>query len=313
MSKQDLKRALRLLFKPDDQICVGNQFATDVGPQPIEPASEFFSINPLHATLDHRKAPDGSIRAFKGNGRRADLNVTSYNNFLFEIDSLPLDRQLQCLSDCGIPWATITYSGGKSYHAILSLEKSPVTAKPHTQEAVEEYKRTWKSLCAVITKRLNQPLTLFDSACQNPSRLSRTPGAVRSVTEKLQHLQHIGRLCSADEFVSIMQEAPDFKKPKNLRGTSQRSRGEEELKMMLPVSLMQELKYPKKWASGTGEGNYGDLYRLVNWAIDSCGVDKQTLTAYMEKFTFPYLIRTGYPLEKCYKPINDAFKKRGEQ
>jgi hypothetical protein len=313
MSKENLKKAMRLLFKRDDKICVGNQFAVDVGSQPIEPVAEFFSINPLHGSLDHKKEANGAIRAFKSNGRRADLNVTSYNNFLFEIDSLPLDRQLQCFSDCGVPWATITYSGGKSYHAILSLEKSPVTAKPHTQEAVDEYKRIWQSICAVLTKRLNQPLTLFDSACQNPSRLSRTPGAVRPGTEKLQHLQHFGRLCSSEEFAAIMQEAPDFAMPKHSRGTSQRSRGEEEFKMMLPVSLMQELKYPKKWASGTGEGNYGDLYRLVSWAIDSCGVDKETLTTYMEKYTFPYLVGTGYPLEKCYKPINDAFKKKGEQ
>lgn len=305
-------KALKLLFRSNDQICVGNEYAVEVGPQPIEPLAPFFSVNPLHPSLDHIKLPDGAIKANKApSGRRADLNVTSFNNFLFEMDGTPLETQLEYIEACGFPFATVTYSGGKSYHAILSLEKSPVTAKPHTQEAVDEYKRVWKALAAVMCQRLNQPLTLLDSACQNPSRLSRMPGATRD-NGKVQELVRLGRLCSMEEFMSIMQEAPEIKVSQRLVRTDQKARSEEEMKLLIPAALLSKLKFPKTWASGTSSGNYQNLLRIVLWMIDATGADKATVTSYMEKYTFPYLLNTGYSLEKCYKPINDAFAMKGD-
>lgn len=304
-----LVRTFRLLFRSGDQICVGDQFATEVGPQPIKASAPFYSLNPLHPSLDHVKAADGAITAFKSTGRRADLNVTRFHNFLFEMDNTPLDVQLQHLQSCGIPWATIVYSGGKSYHAILSLEQ-PLEAKPHTTEGIDAYKQTWKTLAAVITQRLNQPLTLLDSACQNPSRLTRTPGAVRD-NGNVQELIQLGRLCSADELAQLLREGPAQKQRPKIQRSEHEARSEEDLKLLLPVALVHKLKFPKTWASGTGAGNYQSLLKIVLWAIDSTGVDKETLTNYMERYTFPYLLKTGYPAEKIYKAINDGFNMKG--
>lgn len=301
-------KAFKLLFRSSDQICVGDHYATDVGPQPISPVAQFYSINPLHGWLDHVKAPNGEITAIKGPGRRADLNVTRFQNFLFEMDNVPLDQQLNIILTCGFPWATVTYSGGKSYHAILSLEQA-LDAKPHTQEGVDEYKRVWKQLAAVLCQRAGRDIKILDSSTQNPSRLSRTPGAVRGT--KVQELVKLGRLCSAEELRSILAEAPEIEKPRYAPRTNAVSRTEEEMRLMLPAELSARLKFPATWAQGAA-GNYPLLLKLVLWAYDSTGVSKEILTSYMKKHTFPGLIRLGYPEDKIYKAIDDAYAMKGE-
>lgn len=312
MNPNPLNQAMKLLFRSSDKICIGNQFAVDVGLQPTEPMVEFFCINPLSDTLDYSKAADGAIIANKTiSGRRADLNVSRFQNFLFEMDGTALVTQIEYIRSSGFPFATVTYSGSKSYHAILSLEV-PLAAKPHTQEGVDEYKRVWKQLAHVFCTRLNQPLTLLDSATQNPSRLSRLPEAVRD-NGKVQELAHLGSLCSPDQLAALLREAPELGKPKYVLRSSETAKNEEDMRLLMPVQLLEKFKYPKLWASATGAGNYQNFLRLILWLIDSTNADRQTITTFLEKNTFPYLLKTGYPLEKCYKPINDAFTMKGEK
>lgn len=305
-----LQKVMKLLFRSSDQICIGNQYAITVGSQPIEPKAEFFCINPLHPSLDHQKSNGGAINAVETIcGRRADLNILRFQNFLFEMDGTDLNSQIEYIRSSGFPFATITYSGGKSYHAILSLEV-PLTAKSHTQEGVDEYKRVWRQLAHVFCTRLNQPLTLLDSACQNPSRLSRMPEAIRS-NGKAQELVHLGNLCSPDQLTALLQEAPKLGKPKYVGRTDKKAESEEDIKLLMPTALLNQLKFPKTWASANGIGNYQNFLRLILWLIDSTNASKETVTSFLEKNTFPYLLKTGYSLEKCYKPINDAFTMKG--
>lgn len=298
------QKALRLLFRSSDLVCVGNLYATEIGPQPPKPVAEFFCINPL-APLEHRKLNGEALMTFKA-GSRADLNVSRFQNFLFEMDNTPLVSQIQYIRDSGFPFATVTYSGGKSYHGIISLEV-PLLAKPHTQEGIDEYKRIWKQLATVFTSRLNQPLTLLDPACQNPSRLSRLPEAVRD-NGNVQELIQLGSLCSTEELNSILSEAPDSKIPKKAFQQELSDINEEQLKLILSTYLLKQLKYPKLWASGTSSGNYQNLLRLSLWLIDESGAAESVIVSFLEKYTFPYLVETGYPIEKCYKPIKDAFR-----
>jgi hypothetical protein len=308
--KKQFSQAFKLLFRDSDQVCTGNEFAIDVGLQPIAPRAEFFSLNPLHTSQD-RKFNGGAITTlYNVPGRRADLNVTRFHNFLFEMDNTPLELQLEYIKSCGIPWATVTYSGGKSYHAILSLEQ-PLKAVPHTLKGVEEYKRVWKQIAHVMTKRLNQPLTLIDSACQNPSRLSRTPGAFRADKKKYQELVHLGRLCSSDELLTLISEAPDIKPSQRLKPTDISATDEEQVKIMLPTALLNDLKFPKTWATGTSAGNYQSLFKKILWLIDVANPSYELTLSFLTKYTFPYLMKTGYPESKCIKALNDAYTMKG--
>ncbi len=303
---------MKLLFQSSDLMCVGNQFATDVGKQPIKPVAEFFCINPL-SDRDHAAALTGEpLNASQG--RRADLNVSRFQNFLFEMDNTPLETQMAIISklyDAGVPIATVTFSGSKSFHAIISLENA-LDAKPHTPEGVQKYKDTWKALAASLAQKAGEPVTIFDSSCQNPSRLSRTPGALRADKQQVQRLERLGRLCSTEELQELTNGFVP-KKALHAKPVQEQPREEKDMMLMIPVVLMSKLKFPKTWATSTGAGNYHALFKNILWLIDSTGANQEMVTSFLEKYTFPYLLRTGYPREKCYKAINDAFNQKGKK
>lgn len=300
-------RAFKLLFNDTDHICFGDHKAIDVKKQPETASAEFFCINPLAARVDYVKQPDGAIKAFYGKGRRADLNVTKFQTFLFEMDNTPLELQMQYIKSCGFPWATITYSGGKSYHALLSLTE-PLNTKPHTQEGIEAYKRTWKQLAHVLAARIGQPVKILDSSTQNPSRLSRMPESMRG--DKVQTLEFVGRLCKPAELADLLKEAPDFAPTMYEPRTERTAKDESDLKLFMPAPLLERLKFPSTWARGEA-GNYPELLKLILWLIDSTGASKETAVQFLDKYTFPTLMRRGYPNEKCMKAVNDAYTMKG--
>jgi hypothetical protein len=298
-------KAFKLLFRSSDQICVGNEYATEVGPQPLEPRSSFFSINPLSSQFDYQKSATGLIERNNGS-RRADLNVTRFQNFLAEIDNIPVQDQLELLKKSDFPWATITYSGGKSLHAILSLE-TPLDIEPHTQEGVDFYKKTWKQLASVFEQRIGLS-NVLDSSCQNPSRLSRMPGAYRNGIE--QKLLYLGRLCSNHELNEILKECTDIKDTKISKLKNVTSLSEKDIKLYIPAELFARLRFPASWSQGES-GNYPHIFKLALWLHDSTGCDFDTAIQFFEKYTFPGLRRMGYPDHRMKKAVEDAFRSKG--
>ncbi len=115
---------------------------------------QFFSINPL--TI-----------------KRADANVTVFRNILIEFDSLNENEQLKALKN--IPYTTLVWSGGKSYHAIISL------AEPCKDR--EEYNK--------LVKRIQKKLPDMDKTTSNPSRFSRVPDVVRE-NGNIQEFEELG-------------------------------------------------------------------------------------------------------------------------
>lgn len=120
----------------------------------------YFAINPLYIKLD--KAPD-KVHHSPLLGRRADVNVSCYRNILVEFDNLPLTEQLPYVRQTNMPYSTRVFSGSKSMHFIISLE-TPFATKAEYQETVR----------ALHAKLLHSDITV-----QNPSRLSRSPDAIR--------------------------------------------------------------------------------------------------------------------------------------
>lgn len=133
----------------------------------------FFSINPLDGTKD-RDPVEAYHHVLKP--RRADANVTAYRNILLEMDKDSLPSQLAFIQDIGLPYTSCVYSGGKSYHFILSLTR----ALPTRSEYDSLVKRLYRSLGNRI-----------DSACKNPSRLSRCPDHLRRDKMKYQDLREL--------------------------------------------------------------------------------------------------------------------------
>lgn len=150
------EKFLQLLFEPGELTCfTSTPYGTEIKASPGND-DVFFSVNAMHTS-------------------RADANVTSYRNFLLELDSIPLAQQIQLVMT-RLPISAITFSGGKSYHFIISLKD------PLTDEAA--YRRVVRGLMEAVPEA--------DKSTKNPSRLSRLPNALRPDTGLLQELVYLG-------------------------------------------------------------------------------------------------------------------------
>lgn len=104
---------------------------------------------------------------------RKDSNVTCFRNILIEFDDLPLKTQNDFATNGIMPYSTCVFSGGKSFHFIISLQ---VPCKD-----IKEYKE--------LVSRIHNKVPQADKSTRNPSRLSRTPGAIRDNGEEQSIIQ----------------------------------------------------------------------------------------------------------------------------
>jgi hypothetical protein len=142
---------LEALFDPDDNVC----FKSDPYTRSEAPA-QFVCINPL-------REPAGKVSLD---------NIASYQALLIEFDKGTLKAQaIKYEQRLGLPYTTKTYSGGKSLHYVIRL------TEPCSLQQFQ-----------LLNSVLHSYVATADTSCQNPNRLSRTAGVVRSNTGKQQTL-----------------------------------------------------------------------------------------------------------------------------
>ena len=107
---------------------------------------------------------------------RTDDNCIQHTRFLFEMDSTSLDEQLTYLNRNKDIITRCVFSGSKSLHMILQFTND------FEQTCKDNYKEIWNILNKLLFDKK------CDSACSNPSRLTRRPGAIRADTAKEQKL-----------------------------------------------------------------------------------------------------------------------------
>lgn len=279
------------LFDEGEYICSGTYKAVNVSDKVH---GNFFCINPLKE-------------------RRKDLNVTCYRNFLFEIDTLDLDTQLNIWRYLNIPITSLVYSGGKSYHAIISLQE-PLMVEEHTNSSVTIYKEVWERMRQVIeatigSLNVTDDVNVIDSSCKNPSRLSRVPDAIRENGNK-QYLNMLNPRISKELFFKFFKfNYDDIKEPsKNYSSDSDFEITDTyDFWRVCPIGLKNKLRYVD-WADSAGM--YPEILKLAYWAIDSTGVDKDTLIEALWERTFPRLVDAGYPSEKLTVAIDHAYNEK---
>ena len=98
-------------------------------------------------------------------GAVVDEDVTAPRFLLLESDCLPLSLQLCALANFRLPIAAILTSGGASVHAWVRLDSADL----------EDYNDSASRIFAAVSR------FGFDGANKNPSRLSRLPGAARTI------------------------------------------------------------------------------------------------------------------------------------
>lgn len=136
------------LFEPGEGICftdtVYGTYVIMCFEVPCESAYQFFSINPLMLT-------------------RKDANVSAYRNILVEFDQGTIAEQEAIIKQSECPFTTLTFSGSKSVHMIISLET------PCESRAAYD----------ALVSRIYAKFPTCDTSARNPSRLSRVPNVKR--------------------------------------------------------------------------------------------------------------------------------------
>lgn len=178
-SVTDFRRALNVLFKGDEYVgYTVESFRDEDGKW--KPYGGVFSRtctellasldrypDDLGATIGDWKEEGGAwlrINALDGTGS-GNANVTAYRYALVESDTTTLEEQKRILLQYELPIATLTYSAGKSLHAVVRIDA----------ESLGEYKERVAFLYAFLEGKG----FAIDGQNSNPSRLSRLPGATR--------------------------------------------------------------------------------------------------------------------------------------
>lgn len=209
-----------VLFEPDELVC----WSYDLYGTNLFSVSEasfiganFFSINPLTK-------------------KRSDANVTALRNILVEFDSGTISEQQELLRQCGLPYSTLVYSGGKSLHAIISLNQPICT---------EAYYRA-------IVKKIYKKLPTADQKTFNPSRFSRAPGAIRENGKEQKLYEVKGRVPLNDLLAWIGPIEPINHPPQLIRSDK-----------LLPIRVKAFLKYgaPEGLRNATLFNNACEMFR----------------------------------------------------
>lgn len=200
-----IKKFYEVLFEPGETTCFSETaFGTSVyhvddiqNTYPNYQRLMYFSVNALHT-------------------HRFDCNVTSYRNFLIENDKIAtIPEQIALVKKIGMPFSTVTYSGGKSVHFIISLES------PLPDESTYRFVADWIHNIinvGLLTGEPDGPGDFrFDHKTKNPSRFTRVPGGtnVKYVKDeegepiKDENGRYIVKSKTAQSLVTVKGRVPD--------------------------------------------------------------------------------------------------------
>ena len=299
-------KLLSILFNQDDKVCIGSAKETKNITSPFECVGEYYTINPIGAVdYEHDKKDYYEYLS----PRRADMNVESFRNFIFEIDSMPLDDQIRLLVEVDLPFAGLVYSGGKSVHALISLEQS--IGGEHTLNGIREYKRVWERVAALIDKKAVElglsSVGVVDQSCKNPSRFTRYPEYKVEGRKVQSILACEGHRLSVKEFNDLLLRCPELAQREVSNAVSAGDvQCMNDFWKVASTGLKNSIKYPM-WARDCA-GLYPEALKIVLWAIDETAVEKDLLIRIFEKTVFRQYEKVDYPQEKWYTAIEDGYR-----
>jgi hypothetical protein len=177
------KKMLDLMFKPGETVCVShNKYGYHSiplvnalwGPVVMVPTEDSLAKRgiALEDGIERISSDEVLLCALNPiKGFREDANCTAFRNFLVEMDYGSIQDQLAYIKKLGLPYSGAVFSGNKSIHFLISLDRDLPSEKSY---------RTFSEWILKI-------ITLADPMTKNPSRSIRVPGAMRD-TGKTQDL-----------------------------------------------------------------------------------------------------------------------------
>jgi len=189
------KQLFNLMFRPGETVCVSHnkygyhsiplEYAIN-GPVTLVPPTDKFP----YEYPDISELLLVALNPIKG--FRQDLNCTAFRNFLVELDYGPLPEQLAYVKRLGMPFSAAIFSGNKSIHFLISLDKDLPSEKV--------YRMFSEWILGVVS--------LADQNTKNPSRSIRIPGAYREPGKK-QLLIEMPGVVKTEELVAWLNKYPD--------------------------------------------------------------------------------------------------------
>jgi hypothetical protein len=191
---EDGVKLLNLMFKAGETVCVSpNKYGWHSVPLEKAMVGKVTLVppNPDH-DIQSANSQDLTLVALNPiQGFRLDSNCTSYRNFLLELDTGEIDRQIEYIKNIDVPYSALVFSGGKSVHTLVSLDEDL------PNETI--YRKFAEWMLAIAT--------IADQNTKNPSRSIRIPGAFREPGKRQELLEYRGPI-SIIEFVSWLNRHP---------------------------------------------------------------------------------------------------------
>lgn len=174
------KKLLQLMFREVENVCVSDsQYGFHSIPLEKLLSNEQVTLVSPNSQFGPRSIDTDKLTMLALNpiqGFREDANCTSFRNFLIEIDTGSIKEQYKYIKALNIPYSAIIFSGNKSLHTLISLEKDLPNEKAYRE----------------IAEWILNIVTLADQATKNPSRSIRIPGAYREPDKKQSLVEMVG-------------------------------------------------------------------------------------------------------------------------
>jgi hypothetical protein len=187
--KEAVKRFTEILFNPGEEVYASPYGYTSKRTEDGKGWEFLWPSRPL-ARIEEDECTLVSINPLKGDARNDD-NVTAFRSFLVEMDGMPLAEQKQYIESSGLPWSVCVYSGGKSLHFGITLDRDLPTLE------------LWKFYAEWILKTLPKA----DQQTKNPSRGIRIPEVMRPGKRMQKLVEARGRI-SHDRLMAYLSQHP---------------------------------------------------------------------------------------------------------
>lgn len=205
----ELRKFIQALFKPEEYVgFVVDSMQDDNGKW--KPASQgVYKMTAKQILAAIKKHPD-EIEAVIGDYNNdagawirfnpldgegiSNANVTEYRYALIESDTLEVEKQRALMEELKLPIAVMTFSGGKSIHAIVKIDA--ITESDY-KEKVDYLYRICKENGLEI-----------DRQNKNASRMTRMPGVIRGNRKQFIIEQNVGCV-SFDEWKEYIENLKD--------------------------------------------------------------------------------------------------------
>lgn len=181
VSRAGMARAwLMALFDPEDVVCLAwdmtKGYRGGYGGELYAYAGQLAERGPLLEQVLTGTGDAGLwcvVNPLDGTGRRRASNVAAYRNLLVECDELGSEEQMERIcallvngGDSGLPDSrAITWSGGKSWHAVVRVNADDAAQYEVAKEWTYRY--------------CSENGLPVDAKCGNPTRFTRVPGGMR--------------------------------------------------------------------------------------------------------------------------------------